>query len=222
MNKFEEISYETINLFLNKIESKKSFSNELLKDMAKFADENNVPIIKKDVQSFLELFLGIIKPRNILEIGTAIGFSSYLMALSTNYSSQILTIERDEEVAEIAKNFLSKDDKAKIDIVIGDALEEIKKLDDKKYSLVFIDAAKSKYKEFFELIKPKVKDDVVIICDNILFKGMVCESFQNVPKKNRTIYKNLKMFIDEINNDNKLISSLIPIGDGLLLIRYKK
>ena len=188
-----------------------------LKDMEAYAKENHVPIIEPEVGQFLKVLLQMQDPKRILEIGTAIGYSASLMAENTSDKTIIDTIERRRDMVELAeKNIKALGYEDRINVLEGEALDILEKLD-KKYDFIFMDAAKGHYKEFFdhcmELIEPKG----IIVCDNVLFRGMVA-SDELVKRRKITIVKRLREFLKYISDIKGYTSSIIPIGDGLAII----
>ncbi len=188
-----------------------------LKDMEAYAKENHVPIIEPEVGQFLKVLLQMQDPKRILEIGTAIGYSASLMAENTSDKTIIDTIERRRDMVELAeKNIKALGYEDRINVLEGEALDILENLD-KKYDFIFMDAAKGHYKEFFdhcmELIEPKG----IIVCDNVLFRGMVA-SDELVKRRKITIVKRLREFLKYISDIKGYTSSIIPIGDGLAII----
>ena len=146
--------------------------NEKLLEMIKFAEENDVPIMQNEGIAFLIMLLKVKKPLRILEIGSAIGFSSSMMAL--NSEAKIDTIERDSKmIAECKKNHLELNLLERINLIEGDALDTLEIVKDNKYDLIFIDAAKAQYRRFFEKYSPLLNDKGIIVSDNLLFHGLV-------------------------------------------------
>ncbi|KXZ39666.1 Predicted O-methyltransferase YrrM [Alkalithermobacter thermoalcaliphilus JW-YL-7 = DSM 7308] len=188
--------------------------------MEKYAKEHNVPIIQKEVASFLKVLLKIHKPKRILEVGTAIGYSSILFALSLDKECQIITVERNEEMIKKAteniKKFGLQDN---ITIIDGDAKEKLKEIDG-NFDMIFLDAAKGQYKIFFDIVIDKLDVGGLLISDNVLYKGMIA-SDEFLIKRKKTIAKRMREYLDYICNCNYLDTSLVPIGDGIAL-SYKK
>lgn len=192
----------------------------LLMELESFAKENAVPIIHKEVANYLEQMVGIIKPVRILELGTAIGYSSILMYNSSKNVEHIDTIERDEKMISLAKANIEKAGlKENIQVLQGDCLEVLENLKD-KYDLIFIDAGKGHYNEFFPHCMRLLNDEGVIIADNVLYKGMVV-SKEFLVRRKITIVKRMKKFIEMVTKDDKLITSILPMGDGIAVIRRK-
>lgn len=188
-----------------------------LKSMEEYAEENYVPIIQPEVTQFLNVLLKMKQPKNILEIGTAIGYSSILMAENSSADTHITTIERRDDMVELAnKNIAASGFDEKINVIEGEALEVLSELDD-KYDFIFLDAAKGHYKEFFDECMRLIEVDGIIVCDNVLFRGMVA-SDELVVRRKITIVKRLREFLKYISDIEGYTTSIIPIGDGVALI----
>lgn len=191
-------------------------NNPYLKEMELYAEENHVPIIEKEVAQLLKVLLKIIKPKNILEIGTAIGYSALIMASSIDENSNITTIERRLDMIELAeKNINSTKYKDKINILYGEAEEILPSLND-KFDFIFLDAAKGQYLEFFNYCMNLINKEGVIVSDNVLFKGMVA-SDKLVIRRKKTIVKRLREYLKYINHLDGYSSCIIPIGDGVAI-----
>lgn len=186
-------------------------SDKVLKDLQNYAIEKKVPIITSEVLDFMIYMLKFTKAKNVLEIGTAIGYSGIFLAKNCE---NLTTIEIDENRYIEAKENFKKYGVNNVKQILGDANEEILKLDD-KFDFVFIDAAKSNYMNFFNLTYPLLNQGGLIFIDNILFKGYV--STTGYPKRYKTIVKNLRNFIDYLNENYDF--SLLPFGDGVALIK---
>lgn len=186
-----------------------------LKKIEDFARENKVPIVQKETGKFLELMVQIKKPKKILELGTAIGFSSILMyEASQDKNVDIVTVERDEKMIEYAKANIEKFNlQDHIKIKEGDCLEVLEKLDD-KFDLIFMDAGKGHYNHFLPHCLRLLKEDGIIVADNVLFRGMVA-SKELVKRRKITIVKRMKTYLEMVNSSDDLITSVIPMGDGI-------
>jgi predicted O-methyltransferase YrrM len=178
--------------------------------------ENNVPIVQKEVANLIKLMITIQKPKRILELGTAIGYSSILMSRASKTIEEIVTIERNENMAEIARNNIREfgEEKA-ISIIEGDCLKVLEDLDD-KYDMIFIDAGKGHYNDFFPHCLRLLKDSGIIISDNVLFRGMVANNDLLIRRK-ITIVKRMREYLINISKDKNLITTVIPIGDGVAI-----
>lgn len=194
-----------------------SSERENFKELVDYAETNRVPIVSQDVARFIELLLKIIKPKNILEIGSAIGYSSLIMSKASD--ANILTIEKDEETFKVLKENLKKyDTDNKIKAINDDAINALKSMDkEEKFDFCFIDANKSQYEEYLNLVYDLTRDNALILIDNILFRGFVAKDEDN--KRYRTIIKNLKKFIEDVKSDKRFTASLLTVHDGLLLLR---
>ena len=187
--------------------------------MEDFAKEHGVPIMElAGIEAMLQL-LRIGQPAKILEIGTAIGYSALRMAVAVP-AAQIVTIERDEERYKLAEEFISRSNhEHQISLIKGDALEvENIVREHGPYDAIFIDAAKGQYKKFFEIYSNVLQNDGVIITDNVLFKGLVCEA--EIESRN---LRNLVRKIDEFNhwlmNHPDYFTVILPVGDGVAISR---
>lgn len=194
-----------------------SSERENFKELVDYAETNRVPIVSQDVARFIELLLKIINPKNILEIGSAIGYSSLIMSKASD--ANILTIEKDEETFKVLKENLKKyDTDNKIKAINDDAINALKSMDkEEKFDFCFIDANKSQYEEYLNLVYDLTRDNALILIDNILFRGFVAKDEDN--KRYRTIIKNLKKFIEDVKSDKRFTASLLTVHDGLLLLR---
>ncbi|CUN49954.1 MAG: O-methyltransferase [Sarcina ventriculi] len=191
-----------------------------LLELEKFAIENRVPIIQKETAKFLEFMISMKEPNNILELGTAIGYSSILMSKTLNNKCKITTIERDEKMINLAKeNIKSFGLEDNIEIKEGECLEILEKLDD-KYDLIFMDAGKGHYNHFLPHCLRLLSDKGVIIADNVLFRGMVA-SDDLVKRRKITIVKRMRTYLDIVSNDKNLITTVIPMGDGIALTKRR-
>lgn len=194
-----------------------SSERENFKELVDYAETNRVPIVSQDVARFIELLLKIIKTKNILEIGSAIGYSSLIMSKASD--ADILTIEKDEETFKVLKENLKKYDTGnKIKAINDDAINALKSMDkEEKFDFCFIDANKSQYEEYLNLVYDLTRENALILIDNILFRGFVAKDEDN--KRYRTIIKNLKKFIEDVKSDKRFTASLLTVHDGLLLLR---
>lgn len=188
-------------------------NNEFFKELEDYAEKNNIPIVEPEVAQLLKVLIKIQKPKKILEIGTAIGYSSLIMAES-NDDVLITTIERNDEMISLAKKNISKTKyNSRINILEGDANELLEELDE-KYDFIFLDAAKGQYINFFDKSVKLLNERGIIVSDNVLFKGMVA-SDKLVVRRKKTIVKRLRQYLKHINEKEGYISSTIPIGDGV-------
>ena len=185
---------------------------------------NKVPIITRDVLKYMLFVARSEKSSNILEIGTATGYSGIFLAqVAAENKGNFTSIEIDENRYSEAVNNFKKMDllNSKNNLILGDALEEIPKLYDlnKKYDLIFMDAAKGQYRNFFKLLFPILSENGIMFIDNLLFRGMVTLENEDIPKRYKTIVTRLKVFIEELNENKNFV--LLPFGDGIGIIKNK-
>lgn len=211
------ICYDYINEYIRKTIK----PNEgLLQELESFAAENHVPIVQPEVAKLLLVLGNMSKPSRILEAGTAIGYSSILMASILQKGGRIDTIERYELMVERAKQNIKRAGLTDtINVIEGDASEILRCLD-KPYDMIFLDAAKGQYPEFLPECVRLLKSGGVLISDNVLYKGMVATD-ELVVRRKKTIVKRMRDYLDTICQDDSLETSIIPIGDGVA-ISYKK
>lgn len=185
---------------------------------------NKVPIITRDVLKYMLFIARSEKSSNILEIGTATGYSGIFLAqVAAENKGNFTSIEIDENRYSEAVNNFKKMDllNSKNNLILGDALEEIPKLYDlnKKYDFIFMDAAKGQYRNFFKLLFPILSENGIMFIDNLLFRGMVTLESEDIPKRYKTIVTRLKVFIEELNENKNFV--LLPFGDGIGIIKNK-
>jgi predicted O-methyltransferase YrrM len=191
-----------------------------LAEIEDFARENKVPIVQKETAKFLEFIVNMKKPLRILELGTAIGFSSILMYEAAGTTPSIVTIERDEKMIELAKINIEKFNlKDNIKIEEGDCLEILERLEE-PFDLIFMDAGKGHYNHFLPHCLRLLKEDGIIIADNVLFRGMVATQ-ELVKRRKITIVKRMRTYLDMVSNDENLITSVIPMGDGIAVTKRR-
>lgn len=187
---------------------------DILKELEQYAKNNSVPIIQKEVGKFLELMITLKRPVKILELGTAIGYSAILMEMSSKNTADITTIERDSKMVVLAEENIKKYGfENKIQVLEGDCLEVLESLEE-KFDLIFMDAGKGHYNHFLPNCMRLLAEGGMIIADNVLFKGMVASKDLLVRRK-ITIVKRMKTYLELISNNKDLITSVIPMGDGI-------
>jgi len=192
--------------------------DELMKIKEK-ALEEHIPIIMDDTLEVIAKILTEVKPKNILEIGAAVGYSAMCFSEYLQDGGRIDTIERDEErILQAKENFVKVGVEDKIKLYEGDAVEILPTLNG-NYDVVFIDAAKGKYPFFLEQALRMLNDKGVIIADNVLYKGYVMSDYNK--HKQRTAVRNLREYIARVNEDANLDTEILEVGDGLA-ISYKK
>lgn len=187
----------------------------ILDEIEREALDTYVPIIRKEMQSFLKLLLAMQKPKRILEVGTAVGFSAILMAEYNPVPCEIVTIENYEKRIPIARrNFARAGKEEQITLLEGDATEVLKTLDE-PFDMIFMDAAKGQYINFFGDVMRLLKKDGVLVSDNVLQDGDIIESHFVVTRRNRTIHKRMREYLYELTHREDLITAVLPIGDGI-------
>lgn len=203
----EIISSYIDNLYVNE--------NRRLEELRQFAEEHYVPIILKDTEKLLKVIMRLKEPARVLEIGTAVGYSSCVFADCCDCS--VLTIESDEETAKAARtNILNLGFADRVEVLVGDAREVLTGLDAaESFDILFIDAAKSHYREFWDLAMPLMKDDSMVICDNVLMRGMTASDEYDNKGKHRTSINRMREFIEYINGLDYADTAVLPVGDGV-------
>lgn len=195
-------------------------NNPKLIELRKEAQLKGFPIIPLETASFLRLLINLKKPKRILEIGTAVGYSSLLMAIESPVSVQITTIERNPVMYKKAiENITNFDRSDQIKVLFGDAKDLYEELITKKYDLVFLDGAKAKYLEQFERLLPGLNNDGLILIDDIFQGGDILKPREDIKHRHKGIHRHLNQLLDEILPQKKYISSLVPLGDGLLMVQ---
>ena len=191
---------------------------DALKELEEFARRENIPIIPHETVAFFRLFLQTMQPKSILEIGTAIGFSALLMAEQVP-DAKIMTIDRNEEMIGFAKeNFARFDQRNQITLLEGDAVDLLEHIE-QRFDLIFMDSAKSKYIVFLPEVLKRLEVGGVVILDDIFQGGDVARDIMEVRRGQRTIYRGLQRLFDATLDQPGLTASLIPLGDGILMIR---
>lgn len=190
-----------------------------LKELEDFARKENIPIIPHETVAYFRVMMQVLQPKRVLEIGTAIGYSALLMA-ENSPNSQITTIERNDEMLGFARENIAKyDSRKQIELLEGEALDVLPTLPEDTFDFVFMDSAKSKYIVFLPEILKKVKVGGLLILDDIFQGGDVAKDIMEVRRGQRTIYRGLQRLFDATLNTPDLTASLVPMSDGLLLLR---
>ena len=190
--------------------------NSLDLELKEYAHTNNVPIIFDEGLAFLESIIALNQPKRILEIGTAIGYSAIRM--SRVCDSEIYTIERNENMYNKALENVKKANlEDKIHIILNDALEAFDYVKDIEFDMIFIDAAKAQYLKFFDLYTPLLKSKGVVVCDNMLFHGLVSnkEDYDKQSRSVRGLIRKLSNFHKVLLENKDYKTSIFNIGDGM-------
>ena len=196
-------------------------NTEILDQIEKEAIAAYVPIIRKEMQSFLKLLLAMQKPMRILEVGTAVGFSAILMAQYAPADCKIVTIENYEKRIPVAKeNFKRAGKDEQITLLEGDAMQILPTLSG-EFDMIFMDAAKGQYINFMPDILRLLKSGGVLVSDNVLQDGDIIESHYVVERRNRTIYKRMREYMYELTHNEGLVTAVLPVGDGITVSAKK-
>lgn len=200
--------------------------DEDLRQFREYNEQNSVPLILRETESFLSLLLELAQPERILEIGTAYGYSALFFAKKMP-QARITTIDRNEHMIPVAyENFACRPEGSRIDFRTGDAdavldqmIEEQAVNAARPFDFIFIDAGKSHYRDFFDRAEKLARPGALIVCDNILMHGWTVDRSYQGAKRHRTNVKYMRMFIDYIHERDDLTVSLLSSGDGLAVIR---
>lgn len=206
------IANERIISYINSLSTE---DTPFLTELEKWALKERVPIIRKETQSFLKMLLAMKQPEHILEIGTAIGFSSLMMSECVSENCTITTIENYEKRIPIARdNFVRAGKDHQITLLEGDAMEVLKGLTG-PYDFVFLDAAKAQYIYYLPELLRIMPEGAVLVSDNVLQDGNIVESRFAVERRDRTIHARMREYLYELTHRDDLVTSVLPLGDGV-------
>ena len=198
-------------------------NSKAIEEIRAEAKRNYIPIIKRDTENLLKFVLKMQNPGSILEIGCAVGYSAAVML--ENSDADIVTVEKmPERVEEAKRNIKYADFESRASILEGDAGEILKSLADKgeKFDFIFMDAAKAQYITWLPVVKKLLKESGMIFSDNCLQEGDLVESSFAIRKRDKTIHKRMREYIDLLVHDETLESWIFSIGDGVLLSRSRR
>ncbi|SHK58488.1 O-methyltransferase [Hespellia stercorisuis] len=205
---------ERIVTFIHSLETENS---ELLETIEKEALDTSVPIIRKEMQSFLKVLLRVKKPMRILEVGTAVGFSALLMAENVPEDCEITTIEKYEKRIPLAReNFRRAGREKQITLLEGDAQEILEGMAG-EFDFIFMDAAKAQYIYYMPEVLRLLVPGGLLVSDNVLQDGDIIESRFAVERRNRTIHSRMREYLYALKHEPQLETSIIPLGDGVAL-----
>lgn len=191
---------------------------ELLDTIEKKAIEDGVPIIRSETAALLRSLTAALRPENILEIGTAVGYSALQMCQVMPANCHITTIEKYEKrIPEAKENFRKAGEESRITFLEGDADMWLKELKGKRFDLVFMDAAKGQYLNWLPLLLDLMPVGAVLISDNVLQDGDVVQSRFAVQRRNRTIHSRMREYLYELKHMEEFETAVIPIGDGVTI-----
>lgn len=200
--------------FINSLDTE---NTAILEQIEQEALDTYVPIIRKEMQSFLKVLLAMQKPKRILEVGTAVGFSAILMSEYVTEECEITTIEKYEKRIPIAReNFRRAGKEKQITLLEGDAMEVMQSLKE-PYDFIFMDAAKGQYIHFMPDVLRLLAPGGALLSDNVLQDGDIIQSRYAVARRNRTIHTRMREYLYELKNNEALVTSIIPLGDGIAL-----
>lgn len=216
----DNINREYIDVYINSLIKNE---NERLESFRLDCVGRQLPIIHREVGQFIKLMIQQSKAKSIIEIGTNVGYSSIFFTQimnSINGEGRVVTFERSEKFYEESlKNIKSFNLEKNIEVHFGDAVENLDKVNE-TFDLAFIDAAKSHYKVFFDKCVSKMKSGGIILSDNVLYQGMIA-SDDLVVKRKKTLVRNLREYLQYISEDERFITSVLPLGDGLAVTLIK-
>ena len=197
--------------------------NEDLDNIRREARANYVPIIRDETINLLTTLIRMNRPKRILEVGAAVGFSACLMASVVGPDTPIVTIENYEPRIPIATNNIKNMGfENQITLIEGDATQVLKELEG-PFDFVFMDAAKGQYINFWPEIKRLTEDGGIIVTDNVLQDGDIIESRYAITRRNRTIHKRMRDYLFELTHDEGYTTTILPLGDGVSIsVKGKK
>lgn len=187
-------------------------------EIREFAKDNFIPIVRPKTSELLIEKVKEVDPNNILEIGTAIGYSGILML--QNSTAKLVTLEKDEKMQKLAlENFEKENLRDRVELIFGDAKDFIEKTP-QMFDLIFLDGPKGQYLNYLPFLLKMLNKNGLLFCDNVLFGGLVLSDIV-APKKHRTIVNSLRKFINTIKNNKSLSVELLDLEDGIALIKHK-
>lgn len=211
------IENDRIQMYIHSLDSELS---DKLKIIEKAALDDEVPIIKKPTQTLLQFLVRMKKPKRILEVGCAVGFSAVLMSEEMPENGHITTIEKvPQRIKKAKENFRFAGKTDTITLLEGDATDILKKLvaDKQQYDMIFMDAAKGQYLHFFDDIMQLLSEDGLLVSDNVLQDGDIAKSRYAIIKRNRTIHSRMRDYLYLLTHHEQLKTVILPMGDGVTL-----
>lgn len=206
------ITDERIVTFINSLDTENS---EILETIEREARASDVPIIRREMQSFLKVLISLQKPASILEVGTAVGFSALLMSEYAPTGCRITTIENYEKRIPIAReNFIRAGKEEQITLIEGDAAKVLAQLGG-EFDFIFMDAAKGQYIHYLPDVMRLLSEGGCLVSDNVMQDGDVIESRFAVERRNRTIHARMREYLYELKHREDLVTSILPLGDGV-------
>lgn len=194
-----------------------------LRELERFANDNRIPVIPHETVVYFIWLFNQLKPKSVLEVGTAIGFSAALMAEHMEEGGQLTTIERNPTMYERAEEvFQDLGLSEKVTLIKGQAAEVLADLNDETYDFIFMDSAKAKYYSFFPECFRVLEKGGVMAIDDVLQGGTILDDEETIPKRVRKIHRKLNEFLDVVLDHPALDATILPLGDGLLLITKRE
>lgn len=213
----DNINREYIDTYINSLIKD---DNEMLEAFRKECEKRELPIIHKEVGQYIKLVINQLNAKSIIEVGANVGYSSIFMSNAMNNEGRVVTMERSEKFYDEALNNIKRFNlDNNIRVHFGDASELLDEIEG-TFDVAFIDAAKSYYKLFFDKCCSKMKPGGIILSDNVLYQGMIA-SDELVVRRKKTLVRNLRSYLEYISNDDRFITSVLPLGDGLAVTLIK-
>lgn len=192
----------------------------LLDEMRRYAQEYDVPIVRRESESILTELVQSKQPRRLLEIGTAIGYSTLLLAAAMPANASLVSLEQNPVRVDAAKaNIEAAQLGRQVTVLAGDALDIIPRLDG-YFDFIFIDGAKGQYLNCLKLLLPKLTPGATIVADNVLFRGMVMGP-EEPPRRYRTLVRRLRDYLSFVSDPKRFITTVLPEGDGVAISIYQ-
>lgn len=215
----DNINREYIDVYINGLIENK---DEILEKFRTECIERQLPIIHKEVGQYIKLIIEQLNAKNIIEVGTNVGYSSIFMSRVMNNEGKVITLERSEKFYnEAIQNIKKFNLERNIEVYFGDAVEILDTIDiNGTFDIAFIDAAKSYYTTFFDKCAKMMKSGGIIISDNVLYQGMIAND-DLVVKRKKTLVRNMREYLIYISHDDRYITSVLPLGDGLAVTLIK-
>ncbi len=194
--------------------------NEKLSKFREYCQERNLPIIHNEVGQFIKLVINQLNAGSIIEIGTNVGYSAIFMSKAMKDQGRVVTFERSEKFYEEAiKNIADFGLEQNIQVYLGDAVDMLDETEG-NFDIAFIDAAKSYYRVFFDKCLKLMKPGGIILSDNVLYQGMIA-SDELLVRRKKTLVRNLRNYLEYISHDERFVTSILPLGDGLAVTWIK-
>lgn len=213
----DNINREYIDVYINSLIKDDDEKLEVLRNECL---ERQLPIIHKEVGQFIKLIIKQLNAKSIIEVGTNVGYSSIFMSNVMNNEGKVVTLERSEKFYQEAIENIKKFGLEKnIEVIYGDAVENLDNING-SFDMAFIDAAKSYYTTFFDKCCKMMKPGGIILSDNVLYQGMIATD-DLVVRRKKTLVRNMREYLEYISHDDRYVTSVLPLGDGLAITLIK-